>query len=174
MPLYSLEGIAPDIAADAWVAPTAVLVGRVRLLPGASVWWGAVLRGDHEWITVGEGSNVQEGCVCHTDMGFPLNVGAGVTVGHGVILHGCTIGDGALVGMGAVVLNGARLGNRSLLGAKALLAEGKSVPDGALAIGAPAKMVRDLSEAEIAGIAAGSRNYVANAARFRAHCHPVA
>jgi carbonic anhydrase/acetyltransferase-like protein (isoleucine patch superfamily) len=173
MPLYALEGIAPEIAPDVFVAPTAVVVGRVRLLPGASVWWGAVLRGDNEWITVGEGSNIQDGAICHTDMGAPLIVGAGVTVGHGVILHGCTIGDGALVGMGSVVLNHARLGAGALLGAKALIAEGKTVPDRSLALGAPAKVIRELTDAEVAGIRAGSAAYVANAARFRAHCHPA-
>jgi carbonic anhydrase/acetyltransferase-like protein (isoleucine patch superfamily) len=173
MPIYALEGVAPEIAPDAFVAPTAVVIGRVRLLAGASVWWGAVLRGDTEMITIGEGSNIQDNAVCHTDLGTPLVVGRAVTVGHGVILHSCTIGDGALVGMGAVVLNRARLGARALLAAKSLVPEGKSVPDGMLAIGAPAKVARELTAEEIARIAAGAAGYVAKAATYRAHCHPV-
>lgn len=173
MPLYAIDGIAPEIAASAWVAPTAVLIGRVRLLPGASVWWGAVLRGDNEQIVVGAGANVQDNCVCHTDIGAPLTIGAGATVGHAVILHGCTIGDGALIGMGAVVLNHAVIGTAALLGAKSLVGEGKSIADRTLAVGAPARAVRSLSDAEISRIRDGAEQYVANAARFREGCRPA-
>jgi carbonic anhydrase/acetyltransferase-like protein (isoleucine patch superfamily) len=165
--LYQLDGVAPELAEDAWVAPTAVLVGRVILARGASVWWGAVLRGDNEPITIGPGSNVQDGCVLHTDPGFPLTIGESVTIGHQAMLHGCTIGDGALVGIGAVVLNGATVGEGALLGARSLLAEGKSVPPGTLALGAPARVVRELTEEERARIREGSRHYVENAARYR-------
>lgn len=165
--LYQLDGVTPQLAEDAWVAPTAVLVGRVILARGASVWWGAVLRGDNEPITVGPGSNVQDGCVLHTDPGFPLTIGENVTIGHLAMLHGCTIGDGALVGIGAVVLNGATIGEGALLGARSLLAEGKSIPPGTLALGAPARVVRELSEEDRARGLAGSRHYVENAARYR-------
>jgi len=173
MPLYDLAGARPEIDPDAWVAPTAVLIGRVRLKRGASVWWNAVLRGDNEWIEVGEGSNVQDGAVCHTDPGCPLTIGAGVTVGHNVVLHGCTVGDGALVGMGATVLNRAVIGRGALIGAGALVPEGKAIAPGTLAVGAPARVVRDLTEEEIAGIAKGSEGYVANWQRFRDACQPI-
>lgn len=170
MPLYSLDGVAPEIADDAWVAPTAVLIGRVRLLPGASVWWGAVLRGDNEWIELGEGSNIQDNSVCHTDPGAPLTVGAGVTVGHKAILHGCTVGDGALVGMGATVLNHATVGDHALIGAGALVAERKTIPPRALAVGAPARVIRELSDEDVAAFGEGAVRYRANAARYRQGC----
>jgi carbonic anhydrase/acetyltransferase-like protein (isoleucine patch superfamily) len=142
MPLFRLGEAEPDLADDCWVAPTAVLIGRVRLLSNASVWWNAVLRGDNEWIEVGDGSNVQDGAVCHTDMGFPLTIGANVTVGHQAMLHGCTVGNGALIGIGAVVLNGAVVERNALLGAKALVPEGKTIPEGTLAVGALRKRSR--------------------------------
>ena len=166
--IWELDGIAPDIAADAWVAPDAQLMGRIVLEPQASVWWGAVLRGDNEEIRVGPGSNVQDGCVFHTDPGCPLTLGRDVTVGHKAILHGCTVHDGALIGMGAVVLNRAVIGAGTLIGAGALIPEGKEIPPGALVMGAPGKVVRMLDEAAQAGLRQSAARYRANAARFRA------
>lgn len=173
MGLYSLEGARPDLAVTAWVAPTAVLVGRVRLRANASVWWGSVLRGDNEWIELGEGANLQDNCTCHTDMGAPLTVGAGATIGHGVILHGCTVGAGSLVGMGSVVLNHAAVGARSLIGANSLVPEGKIIPEGVLAMGAPARVVRDLTDEEIAGLSGAAERYVANAQRYATACQAL-
>jgi len=167
MNLYTLDTVAPQTAPDAWVAPGARLIGRVILGAGASVWFNAVLRGDNEPITIGRGANVQDGCVCHTDMGFPLTVGAECTIGHMAILHGCTIAEGSLVGMGATVLNGAQIGSGVLIGAGALVTEGKAIPDGVLVIGRPAKVVRDLSAEEIAGLRRSAAGYRANAERFR-------
>ncbi|MBF9061467.1 gamma carbonic anhydrase family protein, partial [Rhodobacterales bacterium HKCCSP123] len=142
--IYALDGIAPVIDPDTWVAPDANLIGRVVLGAGASVWFGATLRGDNEEIRVGEGSNVQENCVFHTDMGYPLTIGRNCTIGHKAMLHGCTIGDGSLVGMGATILNGAVIGAGCLIGAGALVPEGKVIPDGALVMGMPGKVVREL------------------------------
>jgi carbonic anhydrase/acetyltransferase-like protein (isoleucine patch superfamily) len=175
MSLYTLDGVAPELpdGQGAWVAPGARLIGRVILGPEASVWFNAVLRGDNEPITVGAGSNIQDGCVCHTDMGSPLIVGADCTVGHMAILHGCIVGEGSLVGMGATVLNGARIGSGVLIGAGALVTEGKEIPDGVLVIGRPAKVVRELSAEEIAGLRRSASGYRANAARFRAGLRPV-
>lgn len=175
MPLYSLDGHHPELpaAGEAWIAPDAVLIGRVRVAPGASVWWGAVLRGDNELIDIGPGSNVQDGCVLHTDMGFPMTIGAGCTVGHKAILHGCVLEDNVLVGMGAVVLNGARIGRNSLVGAKALVPEGRHIPERSLAVGVPAKVVRELSDEGIAGLEASARGYVANWRRYAAGLRPV-
>ena len=171
--IWELDGIAPEIAPDAWVAPDAQLIGRIVLEEEASVWWAAVLRGDNEEIRIGRGSNVQDGCVFHTDPGFPLRIGADVTVGHKAILHGCTVGDGALIGMGATVLNGAVIGEGALIGAGALVAEGKQIPPGALVMGAPGRVVRQLDEAAIAGLRHSAARYRANAARFRAGLRPV-
>jgi carbonic anhydrase/acetyltransferase-like protein (isoleucine patch superfamily) len=168
MTLYSLDAIAPEVAADAWVAPSAELMGKVRLGARASVWFGAVLRGDNELIAVGEGTNVQDHAMCHTDMGFPLTVGRDCTIGHRATLHGCTIGDESLVGMGATILNGAVIGRNCLIGACALVTEGKEIPDGSLVIGSPGKVARSLTAEEIEGLRASARGYQANAARFRA------
>ncbi len=166
--IYALDGIAPEIAEDAWVAPGAHLIGKVVLEAGASVWFGAVLRGDNEEIRVGAGSNVQENVVCHTDMGFPLVIGADCTIGHKAMLHGCTIGEGSLIGMGATVLNGAKIGRGCLIGAGALVTEGKEIPDGSLVMGAPGKVVRMLDEAGQAALLRSVAGYRKNAARFRA------
>ena len=166
--IYTLDGIAPEIAEDAWVAPGAHLIGKVVLEAGASVWFGAVLRGDNEEIRVGAGSNVQENVVCHTDMGFPLVIGANCTIGHKAMLHGCTIGEGSLIGMGATVLNGAKIGRGCLIGAGALVTEGKEIPDGSLVMGAPGKVVRTLDEAGQERLLRSAAGYRANAARFRA------
>ncbi|WP_374763637.1 gamma carbonic anhydrase family protein [Yunchengibacter salinarum] len=171
--LYDLDGTAPSMAPGAWVAPGAHVIGRVELAEAASVWFGAVLRGDNEPITLGARSNIQDGSVCHTDPGQPLVIGRDVTIGHKVILHGCTIGDRALVGMGSTVLNGAEVGEGCLVGAGSLITEGKSFPPGMLIMGTPARVVRALSESERAMIAASARIYVDNAARFQAGLTPL-
>lgn len=168
MEIMTLDGVTPQIDAEAWTAPGARLIGRVILAAGASVWFNAVLRGDNEPISIGGGSNVQDGSVIHTDPGQPCTVGANVTVGHAAILHGCVVGDGSLVGMGAVVLNGARIGRGCLIGANALITEGKEIPDGALVMGQPGKVVRMLTEAEQADLIASAERYRANARRYRA------
>ncbi|WP_282026814.1 gamma carbonic anhydrase family protein [Limimaricola cinnabarinus] len=167
MTIYALDGETPEIDATAWVAPGAHVIGRVTLAPGSSVWFGSTIRGDNERITLGENTNVQENCVLHTDMGFPLDIGAGVTVGHKAMLHGCTIGENSLIGMGATVLNGAKIGRDCLIGAGALVTEGKEIPDGSLVMGAPGKVVRQLDEAAIEKLRASALNYRDNAARFR-------
>ena len=167
MPIYSLGDEPPHIDASAYVADAAVVIGKVTLRAGSSVWSQAVLRGDNEPIDIGEGSNVQEGAVLHTDTGFPLTVGAGVTIGHQAMLHGCTIGEGSLIGIQAVVLNGAVIGRHCLVGAGAVVTEGKSFPDGSLILGAPAKVVRQLGEADMARMAHGARDYVERSARYR-------
>ncbi len=176
MSLYALDGIAPTLPenGDAWVAPGARLSGKVILEVGASVWFNAVLRGDNEPIVVGAGSNVQDGCVCHTDIGCPLTIGPDCTIGHMAILHGCTIGEGSLVGMGAVILNRARIGRGVLVGAGALVTEDKDIPDGSLVVGRPGKVVRMLTEAEIEGLRRSAAGYRANMRRFRDGLVPVA
>ena len=166
--IWELDGIAPDIAADAWIAPDAQIIGRLLIEPGASIWWGAVLRGDNEEIRIGRGSNVQDLCCLHTDPGFPLTIGANVTVGHRAMLHGCTIGDASLIGMGATVLNGAKIGTGSLIGASALVSEGKDIPDRVLVMGAPGRVVREIDEAQYQGLLDSAARYQANGARFRA------
>ena len=171
--IWELDGIAPQLAADAWVASDAQVMGRVVLEDGASVWWGAVLRGDNEEIRVGRGSNIQDLCVLHTDPGCPLVIGADCTIGHRAILHGCTIGEGALIGMGATILNGARIGAGALIGAGTLIAENKEIPSGALVMGAPGKVVRVLDDAAQAGLRQSAARYRANAARFRAGLRQV-
>ena len=166
MTLYTLDGVAPKIAEDAWVAPDANLIGKVVMEAKSSVWFGCTLRGDNEEIRVGEGSNVQENVVCHTDMGYPLVIGPGCTIGHKVMLHGCTIGSNTLIGMGATILNGAKIGNNCLIGAGALITEGKEIPDGSLVMGVPGKVVRELDDAAIEGLKKSALGYQRNAARF--------
>lgn len=175
MPCYALDGIAPELPPEGryWIAPSASVIGRVRLADDASVWFGAVLRGDYDSIEIGEGSNVQDGAMLHTDRGLPLSVGEHCTIGHHVILHGCTVGRNALIGMGAVVLNRARIGNNCLIGAKTLVTEGKEIPDGSLVIGTPARVVRPLTEQEIAGIKEAALGYVRNWRRFAAGLKPL-
>ena len=170
MPLYSIDGIAPDMPADGryWVAPDANLIGRIRLLEDASVWFGCTLRGDREWITIGARSNVQENSVLHTDPGYPMTIGSDCTVGHGVILHGCTIGDNCLIGMGAIVLNGAKIGRNCVIGAGALVTEGKEFPDNSLIVGSPAKVIRELDDKAVAQFTRGAAHYVENARRYKA------
>ncbi len=162
MPIYELDGQAPEFPGegDYWVADTAVLIGRVRLKREASVWYGAVLRGDNEWIELGERSQIQDNCTLHTDMGFPLTVGANCVIGHNVILHGCSIADATLIGMGAVVLNGAKIGTNCVVGAGAVVTEGKQFPDNSLVVGAPARAIRTLDEKAAAMIREGADTYV--------------
>jgi carbonic anhydrase/acetyltransferase-like protein (isoleucine patch superfamily) len=169
MPIYALDGVEPELPpeGECWVAPTAILVGRVRLLRGASIWWGAVLRGDNDWITVGENSNVQDLCVLHTDPGQPVKIGSNCTVGHRVIVHSATIGDGSLVGMGSTLLNRSRLGNNCLVGANALVTEGKEFPDRSMILGSPARATRSLSESELAMLKMSSEFYLSNHRRYR-------
>ena len=171
--IYALGDLTPEIDAQAWVAPDANVIGRVRLLEGASVWFTATLRGDNEWIEVGVGSNVQEGCTLHTDMGYPLTIGRGCTIGHNVILHGCTIGDYSLIGMGATILNGAKIGKNCLIGAGALITEGKEIPDGSLVMGSPGKVVRQLEAAAIQRLQVSSAHYQENARRFAEGLKPL-
>ena len=165
--IYTLDGIAPELGEGVWIAPGAHVVGKVTLGAGASVWFGATMRGDNERINIGRGTNVQENCVLHTDMGFPLTVGADCTIGHKAMLHGCTIGDGTLIGMSATVLNGARIGRFCLIGAGALVTEGMEIPDFSLVVGAPGKVIRQLDEAAQARLLASAAHYRAQAARFR-------
>jgi carbonic anhydrase/acetyltransferase-like protein (isoleucine patch superfamily) len=171
--IYALDGIQPTIAPSAWVADSASLIGKVVIAAEASIWFGAVIRGDNEEIRVGAGTNVQENCVLHTDMGYPLTIGANCTIGHKAMLHGCTIGDGTLIGMGATVLNGAKIGSGCLIGACALITEGKEIPDGSLVMGSPGKVVRKLDETARVKLLASAANYQANARRFRIGLTPV-
>lgn len=167
MSIYSLDGKEPQISPSAWIAETAVVVGNIALLEDVGVWFGAVLRGDNELISIGNRSNIQDNCVLHTDIGFPLTVGEDCTIGHSAILHGCTIGDASLVGMGATVLNGAVIGSNCIIGANALVPEGKTIPDNSLVVGSPGKVVRELPEDMAEFLKASALHYVKNAARFR-------
>ena len=167
MTLYTLDGVAPTVAEDTWVAPDANLIGAIVLEDAASVWFGATLRGDNEQILVGAGSNIQENCVLHTDMGFPLTIGPNCTIGHKAMLHGCTIGEGTLIGMGATILNGAVIGKGCLIGAGALITEGKDIPDASLVMGAPGKVVRMLDIQAQSGLINSALGYQANMRRFR-------
>jgi carbonic anhydrase/acetyltransferase-like protein (isoleucine patch superfamily) len=167
MALYRLGDDAPRLEAGAWAADSAQLLGRVALGPDANVWYGAVLRGDNEWITIGARSNVQDGSVLHTDMGSPLTLGEDVTVGHLAMLHGCTVGDNSLIGIGAVLMNGVRIGRNSIVGAGSLVTEGKSFPDNSLIMGSPAKAVRELGPEQEAMLKASAAHYVQNAQRHR-------
>ena len=170
MTLYALDGISPELPEEGayWIAPGAILIGQVKLERMASVWFGAVLRGDNELITIGENSNVQDGCVLHTDPGLELTIGRNCTIGHKAILHGCTIGDNTLIGMGAVILNRARIGSNCLIGANALVTEGKVIPDNSLVMGAPAKVVRELDAEAIANLPKSAAGYVRNWQRYAA------
>jgi carbonic anhydrase/acetyltransferase-like protein (isoleucine patch superfamily) len=174
MALFALDGIAPTLPPGfCFVADSATLIGRVILEEDVGIWFGAVLRGDNEPITVGRGSNVQDNAVLHTDMGYPLSLGTGCTIGHRAMLHGCTIGENSLVGMSATVLNGAVIGRNCLIGAGALITEGKQIPDNSLVVGAPGKVVRELDAEAIAGLTRSAQGYVANARRFAAGLDPV-
>ncbi len=173
MTLYALDGHAPQIADDTWIAPDANLIGKVVIEDAASVWFGCTLRGDNEVIRVGAGTNVQDHTVMHTDMGYPLVIGAGCTIGHKAMLHGCTLGENTLIGMGACVLNGARIGRDCLIGAGALITEGKDIPDGSLVMGAPGKVVRALDADAIEGLCAAALHYQQNMRRYRAGLQEV-
>ena len=152
---------------DYYIAPSAVLIGKVRLEKNASVWWNAVLRGDNEWITVGENSNVQDGCVLHTDPGFPLTIGRNVSIGHMVALHGCRIGDNTLIGIGTIVLNGATVGSDCLIGAGTLIPESKTVPDNSVVLGIPGRVVRQTTNEDRAYIADPTKRYVRRIAEYK-------
>ena len=167
MAIYELDGRTPRIAASAWVADSAQVMGDVILGEGASVWFGAIARGDSDRIIVGAGSNIQDGSVLHADEGMPLVIGERVTVGHQVMLHGCTIGDESLIGIGATVLNRARIGKHCLVGAGSLVTEGKEFPDGSMIMGSPARVVRPLTPEQIEGLRKSAQHYMANAQRFR-------
>ncbi|MET3580809.1 carbonic anhydrase/acetyltransferase-like protein (isoleucine patch superfamily) [Mesorhizobium robiniae] len=169
MPLYAIDGKAPGFedADSNWIAPDATLIGDIRVGRNAGFWFGVVIRGDNEPIVIGADTNVQEHTVMHTDVGFPLTIGQGCTIGHRALLHGCTVGDNSLIGMGAIVLNGAKIGKNSLVGAGALVTEGKEFPDNSLIIGSPARLVRALDDAAVAGLRASAAHYVANGKRFK-------
>ena len=167
MPIYALADAAPDLAPDSWVAPSADLIGAVRLGAGASVWFGAVVRADNGDIVIGARSNVQDSAVLHSDPGAPLTLGADCTIGHRAVLHGCTIGDRVLIGMGATVLNHAVIAEDCVVGAGALVTEGKSFPPGSLIVGAPARAVKTLTEEQLAGLRISAAVYVEKAKRYR-------
>lgn len=175
MTLYSLDDAAPELSdpGPAFIADDARIIGRVHLHEDTSVWFGCVLRGDNEPLTIGARTNVQEHTVMHTDPGFPLTVGAGCTIGHRAMLHGCTIGDNSLIGIGAIVLNGARIGANCLVGAGALVTEGKEFADNSLIIGSPARLARTLDDDAVAGLRLSADHYVENARRFAAQLHPL-
>ena len=169
MTLYALGALEPRLpdSGDYWIAPDANVIGNVIVEDAVSIWFAATLRGENEPITVGAGSNIQENCVLHTDLGFPLTMGTGCTIGHKAMLHGCTLGDNTLIGMGATVLNGARIGKNCLIGAGALITEGKEIPDGSMVLGAPGKVVKELTEGMIHGLRASAVHYQENMRRFR-------
>jgi carbonic anhydrase/acetyltransferase-like protein (isoleucine patch superfamily) len=173
--IYELDGQKPELPPEGryWIAPSAAVIGKVRLKNDSSVWFNAVMRGDNEWIELGERSQIQDNATLHTDMGFPLSIGPDCVVGHNVILHGCIIGERALIGMGAIVLNGARIGAGSLVGAGALVTEGKEFPERSLIVGSPARAIRSLDDAAVAAIAAGAEIYVRNFKRFAKGMKPV-
>ena len=173
MTLYALSDVAPTIDDDAWVAADANVIGKVVLEAGSSVWFGSTLRGDNEVIHVGAGSNVQENCVFHTDIGFPLTIGVNCTIGHKAMLHGCSIDDNTLVGMGATILNGSKIGKNCLIGAGSLITENKVIPDGSLVMGVPGKVVKQLDDQAIAALTASALHYSQNAARFRRDLKPL-
>jgi carbonic anhydrase/acetyltransferase-like protein (isoleucine patch superfamily) len=173
MTIHGLGDEDPRIDGDVWIAPSADVIGRVHMRRGASVWFGAILRGDNEWIEIGPDCNIQDGAVLHTDMGAPLTLAARCSVGHRAILHGCTVGEGSLIGMGATILNHAVIGRNSLVGANALVTEGKTFPDRSLIIGAPARAVGTLDDAAVERCLAVAARYVANGRRFAAGLRPA-
>lgn len=175
MPIYVYNGHKPEFAdrASNWIAPDATLIGKILVGENAGFWFGAVLRGDNETITVGAGTNVQEHTIMHTDIGFPLTIGKGCTIGHRAILHGCTIGDNTLVGMGAIVLNGAKIGSNCLIGAGALVTEGKEFPDNSLIVGSPARLIRVLDSAAAEKLKQSAQHYVEKGQSFMRGLEPV-
>lgn len=175
MPVYAIDGKAPEFedADTNWIAPDATLIGNIRIGRNVGFWFGVVIRGDGELITIGADTNVQEHTIMHTDPGFPLTIGKGCTIGHRALLHGCTVGDNSLIGMGAVLLNGARIGANSLVGAGALVTEGKAFEAGKLILGSPARVMRALTPAQLAGIGTSAEIYVKNARRYAAGLKPA-
>ena len=169
MPVYVLDGHSPqfDHRASNWIAPDATLIGKVRLGENAGIWFGVIARGDNELIHIGKDTNVQEHCVLHTDIGFPLTIGEGCTIGHRAMLHGCTIGENSLIGIGAILLNGAKIGKNSLVGAGSLVTEGKEFPDNSLIVGSPARVVRELSAEQIEKLRLSAQSYVINGQRYQ-------
>lgn len=167
MAIYQLDDKTPQIADSAWVADNAEVMGDVRLGENVSIWFNTTLRGDNDPITIGDGTNIQDGSVLHTDEGVPLTIGRNVTVGHMVMLHGCSIGDESLIGIGAIVLNGAKIGRNCLVGAGALVTEGKEFPDGSMIIGSPAKVVRQLTPEQMEGLRYSAQHYIDNARRYK-------
>jgi carbonic anhydrase/acetyltransferase-like protein (isoleucine patch superfamily) len=174
MAIYELDGVAPQVHTQAWVAPSAQVMGQVSVGAGASIWFGTVVRGDTERITIGADSNIQDASVLHADAGQPLVIGERVTVGHQAMLHGCTVGDESLIGIGAIVLNGAKIGKNCLVGAGALVTEGKEFPDGSMILGSPAKVVRQLTPEQIEGLRQSAQHYKTNAQRFAKTLRPLA
>ena len=174
MAVYQLDTLTPRLAETAWVADSAQVIGNVELAEGTSIWFGVILRGDNDLMRIGRNSNVQDGSMLHSDPGSPLTLGENVTIGHHVMLHGCTIGDGSLIGIKAVVLNGAKIGRNCLVGAGSLVTEGKEFPDGSMIMGAPARVVRELTPEQIAGLARAAQHYVDNAKRYAAGLSRVA
>ena len=168
MAIYQLDDLTPQLAAGAWVADSAQVMGDVRMAENANVWFGTVVRGDSETITIGKNTNIQDASVLHADPGKPLIIGDNVSVGHQVMLHGCTVGDGSLIGIGSIVLNGAVIGKNCLVGAGSLVTEGKVFPDGSMILGSPAKVVRQLSPEQIEGLRRSAEHYIANARRYQA------
>ena len=174
MALYELNGVGVETPGEGkfWVAPSATVVGRVRLEADSSIWFGTVVRGDNELITIGARSNVQDGCVLHTDPGFPLTIGSDCTIGHMVMLHGCTIGRGSLIGIGSIIMNGTNIGEECVIGANTLLAEGKDIPPRSMVMGSPGKVVRQLTDDEVKRFSGASGRYVENWKRFAAGLKP--
>ena len=172
MSLFRLGEKLPQLGKNAWVAPNATVIGDIRLGANASIWWNATLRGDNDPIHIGENTNIQDGSVLHTDEGVPMHIGNNVTVGHLVMLHGCTVGDGSLIGIGSVILNRAVIGRHCIIGANSLIPEGKVIPERSLVMGSPGKVVRELTDEEVARLLLAAQGYVANARRYRELCKP--
>ena len=166
MPIYSLDGVRPDIADNAYVAPSAQIIGNVKMADHSSVWFGVVIRGDNDLIEIGARTNIQDNSVLHTDPGIPLIIGDGVIVGHRVMLHGCKIGENTLIGIGATILNGAVIGKNCIIGAHSLITEGKVIPDGSMVVGSPGRIIKSLTEQHFQMLRINSEVYVANAKRF--------
>ena len=167
MAVYALDGVAPELAETAWVADNATVLGRVAMAEGASVWFGAVIRGDNDLISIGKNSNIQDNSVLHTDPGVPLVIGEGVTVGHQVMLHGCEIGDNSLIGIGSTILNGSKIGKNCIIGAHTLIAENKTIPDNSVVMGSPGRVVKQVPEGGVAMLRMSAAMYVKNAQRFK-------